>query len=110
MTQEDRETIKGKILGDLEQLTREIGLLKEQTRPIEPDCSLGRLTRLEAMQEKEVCGHALQEARTRLNKLEYALRKVGEEGYGICIECEEKIAIGRLMIMPEASKCTDCAE
>lgn len=109
MTAAERSGIKAKIVSDIAAVAQEIESLREKTAPIEPDCSLGRLTRLEAMQEKEVCEHMLQEATIRLHKLEYALRKVEEPSYGLCVECEEPIPLGRLMVMPEASKCVECA-
>jgi DnaK suppressor protein len=109
VTGAEREAIRAKIAADITALKAEIEQLRAKCEPIAPDCSLGRLTRLEAMQEKEVSGHMLQEATIRLNKLEYARRKVDEPSYGICVVCEEPIAVGRLMLMPEASKCVECA-
>lgn len=39
-----------------------------------------------------------------------ALEKFRDNTYGICEECEEKIAHKRLMICPEAKHCIRCAE
>jgi len=110
MTDKDRAEIKSTIISSIDAVKKEIGFLKEKSQPIEPDCSLGRLTRLEAMQEQELSVHMLQESIIRLNKLEYALRKVDEPEYGICVECEEPIAPARLKLMPETSKCIECAQ
>jgi len=101
--------IKTKILKDIEFLHVEIKDLKEKTKPIAPDCSLGRLTRMEMIGEQQVHEHALHEAQIRLNKLEYALRKVDSEDYGICMECEENIPFNRLLLVPESSFCISCA-
>lgn len=109
MTVEEREQIRQKIIVDIDTVKDEILQLEAKCQPIEPDCSLGRLTRMEAMQEKEVSDHLLQEAKIRLNKLEYAFRKIDEPSYGVCVECDEPIPVGRLMVMPEASRCVDCA-
>ncbi len=108
MTAQQRQTIKQKIVDDLAALHTEIDALEEKTQPIAPDCSLGRLTRLEAMGEKQVNEHSLEQARIRLNKLEYALRKVDSEDYGLCSECEEEIAFERLMLLPESTRCVPC--
>ncbi len=109
MTPQQRKQIKEKIIEDLEALKHEIVELQEKTKPIEPDCSLGRLTRLEMIGEQQVNEHALQEAKIRCNKLEYALRKVDEATYGICVECEDEIPFERLLILPEAARCIECA-
>ena len=102
------QEIKVKIIQDIASLDKEIEELQEMVKPIAPDCSLGRLTRLEMMQEQQVYEHTLHEVEIRLNKLNYALQKVDKEGYGICIECEEDIAFLRLMILPESTHCVTC--
>ena len=102
--------IKEKILQDLEAIHTEIELLKEKTKPITPDSSLGRLTRQEMIQEQQVNEHALHEAEIKVNKLKYALQKVDKEDYGICVECEEEIFFERLMLVPESSHCVSCKE
>lgn len=84
-------------------------ILTENAKPIAPDCSLGRLTRLEAMQEQELNVNRLHEAGIRLNRLQYALRKVDTPEYGICLECEELILTARMKLMPETSLCIRCA-
>ena len=108
MTTKQREQIKAKIIEDTLSLEHEIDELKEKTKPITPDCSLGRLTRQEMIQEQQVNMHAMHEAEIRLNKLKYALQKVDEDDYGICAECDEEIVFGRLMILPESSYCISC--
>ncbi|MEE8587842.1 MAG: TraR/DksA C4-type zinc finger protein [Sulfurimonadaceae bacterium] len=109
MTPQQRKQIKTKIIEDLEAIEHEITGLKEKTKPITPDVSLGRLTRLEMIGEQQVNEHALHEAEIRENRLKYALQKVDKEDYGLCVECEEEIPFGRLMILPEATHCIECA-
>ena len=108
MNEKELKEIKAKIKEDIASLHREIEEFQEKIKPIAPDCSLGRLTRQEMMQEQQVNEHALREIEIRLNKLNYALRKVDKEGYGVCAECEEDIALARLMILPESTHCVAC--
>ena len=56
------QQIKDKIQTDIEFLNNEIQALEEKTKPIAPDCSLGRLTRQEMIQEQQVNEHALHES------------------------------------------------
>lgn len=102
--------IKEKIQQDLHSMLQEIESLKEKTKPIAPDCSLGRLTRQEMIQEQQVNEHALHEAEIRVNKLNYAFSKVDKKGYGICAECEEEIMFQRLMLLPESTHCVSCKQ
>lgn len=90
-------------------ITHEISALKEKTAPIAPDCSLGRLTRLDAMQEKSVNEAVLAKARIRLKKIHFVINKIKDEDYGLCSICDEEISYGRLCAVPESTICITCA-
>lgn len=87
----------------------EIRSLEAKLEPVAPDCSLGRLTRIEAMGEQQVYGQTLDEAKKRLARLKYASTRVEHASFGICESCEEPIAIARLLIVPESTLCVACA-
>jgi DnaK suppressor protein len=109
MTAAQNKEIKDIIVEQIKHLEQEIELLKEKTKPIPPDCSLGRLTRLEAISQQQVHEHALRASEIRLNKLNFILRKVDSENFGICAQCEVEIPFERLKIIPESTICVDCA-
>ncbi|HHH37540.1 MAG TPA: TraR/DksA family transcriptional regulator [Epsilonproteobacteria bacterium] len=109
MTHEERNQIRSKIETDLTVLKKQIEILEEKTKPIVPDCSLGRLTRLEAMGEQHVNHKVLDESKLRLSRLQNALLRINKPIFGICIECEEEIGIGRMMARPESVRCVECA-
>ena len=46
----------------------------------------------------------------QLGALREALNKFKDNTYGICEECDEKIAAKRLLICPETKFCIKCAE
>jgi DnaK suppressor protein len=92
------------------QLERQIEELREKTRPIAPDCSLGRLTRLEAMGEKQVNETVLRESEQRLIRLRNALSHLERPDFGRCVECDEPIGFQRLKVRPESVRCIECAE
>jgi DnaK suppressor protein len=104
-----RQAIKEMIGRELASLSVKIAALEEMTAPISPECALGDLARFELMHEQQVSEKALFEAQTRLKKLEYALRKVDDEAYGLCMACEEEIAFERLLLLPESRHCISCA-
>lgn len=109
MTQNEKEAIKKKIEEDIALLTEQIATLEEKVKPIAPDCSLGRLTRLEAMGEQHVNNKILDESKLRLIRLRNALLRIDKPMFGICIECEEEIGIGRMSVRPESVRCVECA-
>jgi DnaK suppressor protein len=46
--------------------------------------------------------------RTKLNAIEDALERIQEGTFGVCDDCGEKIPVGRLEVMPFATRCRDC--
>ncbi len=109
MTQEERNDIKESIETSIHTLKEQISILEEKVKPIAPDCSLGRLTRLEAMGEQHVNNKIIDESKLRLARLTNALLRVDKPMFGICIECEEPIKMGRMRIRPESVRCVECA-
>ncbi|PHS34674.1 MAG: transcriptional regulator [Sulfurovum sp.] len=109
MTKKEKQSIKEKIENDIVQLKEQIINLEEKVKPISPDCGLGRLTRLEAMGEQHVNNKVLDESRLRLTRLDNALQRIDKAMFGICIECEESIGVGRMSIRPESVRCVACA-
>ncbi len=109
MTQEERDEIKVRIETSIHTLKEQIAILEEKVKPIAPDCSLGRLTRLEAMGEQHVNNKIMDESKLRLTRLTNALLRIDKPMFGICIECEEPIEIERMHIRPESVRCVECA-
>ena len=109
MNKKEKDSLKDKIDEDITTLKEQIATLEEKVKPISPDCGLGRLTRLEAMGEQHVNNKILDESRLRLTRLKNALQRIDKPMFGICIECEESIGIGRISIRPESVRCVECA-
>jgi len=109
MRQKEKDSLKKKIEEDILLTQDQITILEEKVKPIAPDCSLGRLTRLEAMGEQDVNNKVLDEARVKLTRLKNALLRIDKPMFGICIECEEEIGFGRMSIRPESVRCVECA-
>jgi len=109
MTTEETSQLEETIQNEIKMLKRQITILQEKTKPISPDCGLGRLTRLEAMGESHVNHTVLDESKLRLTRLKNALSRLHSPMFGICVECEEPIGLGRMCIRPESVKCVACA-
>ena len=109
MTKKEKQSIEEKIAEDIKKLEVQIAILQEKTKPVAPDCSLGRLTREEALNEQMMNKKVLSEATLTLTRLNNAKLRVNHPMFGICVECEESIGIGRMMIRPESVRCVGCA-
>ncbi|MCF7823578.1 MAG: conjugal transfer protein TraR [Candidatus Marinimicrobia bacterium] len=109
MKNEDKLLIKARILSEIDSAHAQIIDLDELTQPIAPDDAIGRISRMEAINNKSVNEHLLDKTRLRLKKLERALTLLGKTDYGNCTSCKKPIPIGRLMMLPESKKCVNCA-
>ena len=101
--------IKEKIITEIEKTEKSIIEYKEITKPVEPDCAIGRVSRMDAINNKSVAEAALRKAEEKLSKLKYVLTKVDEDDFGICIKCKKQIPIGRILLMPQSRYCVNCA-
>ena len=109
MTEKELDNMKEKILNIINELTESIVYLKEASKPIEPSCALGRLTRMEAIGEKGVNEAILSKSKARLVRLENAVNRMDAGTYGICVKCKKEINRGRLEAVPEALFCVNCS-
>ncbi len=110
MTEEQKIEIEDRVLDDIAELEERILELEESTKPIAPDKGLGRLTRLEALQDKSVKEAALRQARENLTKAKYARSQLYRSGYGICGICGKEIPFERLHAVPYATVCVGCVD
>lgn len=109
MEKAEQEEMKKIILDRIGDTKEEIEQLKELTRPVAPDNAIGRLSRMDAINNKTINDAALREQKSRLQKLERALENIKEDKYGTCRKCGTDIPSGRLKFMPWATKCVNCA-
>lgn len=71
--------------------------------------SVGRVSRMDAMQGQAMAVAANQRRQLELQKIGVALKRIETEDYGYCLECDEEIAEPRLKLDPATSLCIDCA-
>ncbi len=110
MTNDEKKELISKIKEKIEQAQAEIVHLEDATKPIAPENSLGRVSRMDAINNKGVAEAALRSSQKKLNKLKLALTMIEEPGFGQCKICKKKIATARLMFMPESTRCIKCAD
>lgn len=110
MNREQRQELKRKMEEAVAAQKALIASLSETSKPVAPDNAIGRLSRMEALNDRAVSEASLNAARTKLSRLETALGKIDQPDFGICAVCEQPIPPGRLVLMPEATRCVPCAE
>lgn len=96
----------------LQSLRHELQLLLQNSsdgaQPVSLDEPIGRLSRMDAMQQQSMVQANRRTTQSRLSRIESALRRHAHDEYGLCVECEEEIGFARLKAQPEAPFCIDC--
>ena len=110
MNEQEKALLRQKIEENIVLTQQKVRDLEEASKPISPENSIGRVSRMDAINNKSVSEAALRSARQKLEKLKIALNKIDREGFGICSFCKQAIATPRLMFMPESSRCIRCAD
>ena len=92
---------------ELEELS---SISAEARDPVELDQqSVGRLSRMDAMQQQAMSQATEQKRQVDLVRVEAAERRLRDGDFGYCEECGEEIPDGRLTIDPMAERCVGCA-
>jgi DnaK suppressor protein len=104
------DELRAHMLRELDALDTEIRALEGMTGPVSPDPAIGRLSRLEAMNEKGVNEAALRSARVRAARIRAALPRLHEQDFGVCVRCDQTIPFARLKSMPGTRLCVRCTE
>jgi DnaK suppressor protein len=110
MTPEDRAHLKKKIKDLIVKYNADIIETEKMTQPIGPENAIGRVSRMDAINNKSVMEASLRSKVSKRNKLKMALTQVDKEGFGLCTRCKRIINPARLMFMPESTKCIHCAD
>ena len=70
----------------------------------------GRLSRMDAMQGQAMAKASATRARQRLAGLRAAKKRLAENVFGDCVDCDQAIAWPRLHANPAVLRCVACAE
>ena len=72
--------------------------------------SVGRLSRMDAMQGQQMALELERRRKEQLLQIKAALNRIEKGTFGYCSLCENEIAMGRLAINPTVTRCVDCSE
>ncbi|WP_436515916.1 TraR/DksA family transcriptional regulator [Ekhidna sp. To15] len=103
------DEIKQKIEEEISKTASLISDYKEQSKPVTLDNSIGRISRMDAINNKSITESALRQAELKLSKLHQAMDNIDKPDFGLCIKCKQPIPLGRILLMPESNKCVNCA-
>lgn len=108
MTKEEKDQLIEIIHSQIIKLTKRVIELKDFTGPISPDDAVGRLSRMDAINNKSVFDASMRNVQSRLDQLTQTLRITGNDNFGICTQCHQSIPFERLKLRHEIRMCADC--
>jgi len=91
------------------EIEESLGSADDQTKPVEPDRAIGRLTRQDAILSQSMAIELRRRSQQRLLAVQQALRRIAKGEYGECARCGDEIGEARLQVKPESPLCVDCA-
>ena len=106
---QERDQIVAKITEEIQRTKEAVTQYRELSKPNAPENAIGRISRMDAINNRSVNESALRKAEAKLRNLEVALTKVDDPDFGICIKCKKPIPMGRILLMPHAISCVNCA-
>jgi DnaK suppressor protein len=108
MTDEEQDELARRLRAMEAELRAMIEGVEEQAQPVSLDAPIGRLSRMDALQQQQMADAQGQMARQRLSAVTTALQRLEAGTYGDCLQCGEPIDVRRLRVKPESPLCLAC--
>ena len=109
MTEKESKKIINIIKESILETKLKIQEYSKLSKPISPENAIGRISRMDAINNKSVVEAALRESKKKLSDLKFVESLIDKDGFGICISCKQSIPIGRILFRPQSKKCVKCA-
>ena len=110
MTEDQRQQCKQQLLQlQKDHLKLEHEFAKSTDTVILDQSSVGRLSRMDAMQAQQMALAASRRREMQADQIEGGLRRVESTEFGTCFYCEEEIDFKRIEADPTITRCLKCA-
>jgi DnaK suppressor protein len=106
----DRAAVEARLRARRTELQEIAAAHEDDRRPVELDqARLGRLSRMEAMQEQAMAIEVERRREVELVRVDAALERLAAGTYGACVTCGDPIEPRRLAFDPSTPLCLGCA-
>ncbi len=107
---QDMKALKEKLVAERAEIVAQSESRRDDRKPVELDQqSVGRLSRMDAMQVQAMAIESDRRRKARLNQIDAAVQRIEGGEFGYCVTCGEEIAPKRLAHDPAAATCIGCA-
>lgn len=108
LTDVHREELRQQLLAMRLALRERAQAAARNTQPVSLDQPIGRLTRMDAIQQQHMAHDQQRRAERELEQVDAALRRIDLKEYGFCLRCQDEIPYERLKIRPMGTLCYTC--
>lgn len=108
LTAAQEEVLGGALVALRRELVDAIAASETAAQPVDLDQPIGRVSRIDALQQQSMVQATRAAARRRLEQVDAALRRHEDGEYGACLSCEEPVGFARLEARPETPFCIGC--
>ena len=91
------------------EINEDLNASKDSAGIVELDTSIGRLSRMDAMQNQQMALELRRRQENQLLRIKNTLQRMDQGRYGLCGKCKQPIAEERLEISPDTVVCVRCA-
>jgi DnaK suppressor protein len=91
------------------EINEDLNANKDSAGIVELDTSIGRLSRMDAMQSQQMALELRRRQENQLLRIQNALKRMDQGHYGLCGKCKKPIAEERLEASPDVVMCVRCA-
>ncbi|WP_347926237.1 TraR/DksA C4-type zinc finger protein [Pontimicrobium sp. SW4] len=64
---------------------------------------------MDTLKNKSINEAALKQAEQKLKNLKVGLSNINDTDFGLCFKCHNQIPLGRILLVPHARYCVNCA-
>lgn len=108
LSESEVEELASKLEALRKELESALRASKEGTAVVSLDQPIGRVSRIDALQQQKLAQESRRKQEVRLGQVRVALAAVERDEYGYCRSCEEPIGVRRLRARPESPLCLRC--
>ena len=109
MTPERQAHFREHLLAVEKEIQSNLAASKEASGVVELDTAIGRLSRMDAMQNQQMALELRRRQEQQLQRITNALKRITQNRYGLCGRCKQPIAEERLEVSPDVVMCVKCA-
>lgn len=109
MTAQEKQQVIEALEARMSELEAQVRALEAETEPVEPDVAIGRLSRMDSIEAREIKLATLRQAQGARSAIRRMLRQNDTPLFGVCVLCRQPIPVERLLAVPESNMCARCA-